>query len=30
MLLMYSKNEQDNLTTAQLKILRRIIEEEYP
>lgn len=30
MLLMYSKNEQDDLTSAQLKILRRIIEEEYP
>jgi len=30
MLLMYAKNEQDNLTAEQLKVLRRIIEEEYP
>lgn len=30
MLLMYAKNEQDDLTTEQLKVLRRIIEEEYP
>ena len=30
MLLIYSKNEQDDLTPAQLKVLRRIIEEEYP
>ena len=30
MLLMYAKNEQDNLTREQLKVLRRIIEEEYP
>jgi mRNA-degrading endonuclease RelE of RelBE toxin-antitoxin system len=30
MLLMYAKNEQDNLTAGQLKVLRRIIEEEYP
>jgi hypothetical protein len=29
MLLMYAKNEQDNLTAEQLKVLRRIIEEEY-
>jgi len=29
MLLMYAKNEQDNLTNDQLKILRSIIEEEY-
>lgn len=29
MLLMYAKNEQDNLTREQLKVLRRIIEEEY-
>lgn len=29
MLLMYAKNEQDNLTSEQLKVLRRIIEEEY-
>lgn len=30
MLLMYAKNEQDNLTVEQLKVLRRIVEEEYP
>lgn len=30
MLLMYAKNEQVNLTREQLKVLRRIIEEEYP
>ena len=30
MLLMYAKNEQDNLTEEQLKVLRRIIQEEYP
>ena len=30
MLLLYSKNEQDNLTPDQVKILRRIMEEEYP
>jgi len=30
MLLMYPKNERDNLTAEQLKVLRRIIEEEYP
>lgn len=30
LLLMYEKNEQDNLTHEQLKVLRRIIEEEYP
>jgi len=30
MLLMYSKTEQDTLTVEQLKVLRRIIEEEYP
>lgn len=30
MLLMYPKNEQDDLTAEQLKILRRIVEEEYP
>jgi hypothetical protein len=29
MLLMYAKNEQDNLTPEQLKVLRRIVEEEY-
>jgi hypothetical protein len=30
MLLMYAKNEQDDLTIDQVKVLRRIIEEEYP
>jgi len=30
MVLIYSKNEQDDLTLEQLKILRKIIEEEYP
>jgi mRNA-degrading endonuclease RelE of RelBE toxin-antitoxin system len=30
MLLMYAKNEQDNLTPEQLKVLRHIVEEEYP
>ena len=30
MLFMYAKNEQDDLTAEQLKVLRRIIEEEYP
>lgn len=30
MLLLYLKNERDDLTKDQLKILRRIIEEEYP
>jgi mRNA-degrading endonuclease RelE of RelBE toxin-antitoxin system len=30
MLLMYAKNEQEDLTAEQLKVLRRIIEEEYP
>lgn len=30
MLLIYAKNEKDNLTADQLKVLRRIIEEEYP
>ena len=30
MLVMYAKNEQDDLTADQLKVLRRIIEEEYP
>jgi hypothetical protein len=30
MLFMYTKNEQDNLTAEQLKVLRRIVEEEYP
>lgn len=30
MLLMYAKNVQDDLTAEQLKVLRAIIEEEYP
>ena len=30
MLFIYAKNEQDDLTSNQLKILRKIIEEEYP
>lgn len=30
MLLMYAKNEQDDLTPDQLKMLRKILEEEYP
>src|SRR3954462_10921764 len=30
MLLMYPKNVQDDLTPDQLKLLRRIVEEEYP
>jgi hypothetical protein len=30
MLLLYAKNEQDDLTSEQLKVLRKIIEEEYP
>lgn len=30
MLLMYAKNVQDDLTVEQLKVLRRMIEEEYP
>jgi len=30
MLFMYAKNEQGDLTPAQLKVLRKIIEEEYP
>jgi hypothetical protein len=29
MLLMYAKNQQDDLTPEQLKILRKIVEEEY-
>jgi len=29
MLLMYAKNEQDNLTSEQLKVLRRLVEEEF-
>ena len=30
MLFIYAKNEQDDLTLEQLKVLRRIVEEEYP
>jgi mRNA-degrading endonuclease RelE of RelBE toxin-antitoxin system len=30
MLYMYEKNEQENLTPDQLKVLKRIVEEEYP
>ncbi len=30
MLLIYSKNEREDLTRDQLKILRQIVEEEYP
>lgn len=30
MLLIYSKSKREDLTRDQLKILRRIVEEEYP
>lgn len=30
MLFIYPKNERNDLTPAQLRILRRIVEEEYP
>jgi hypothetical protein len=30
MLLIYAKKEQDDLTPDQIKVLRRMIEEEYP
>jgi mRNA-degrading endonuclease RelE of RelBE toxin-antitoxin system len=30
MLLIYGKNEQANLTPAQIDLLRKIVEEEYP
>jgi hypothetical protein len=30
MLFMYAKSEQDDLTPDQLKLLREIVEEEYP
>jgi hypothetical protein len=30
MLFMYAKNEQDDLTPEQLKVLLKLIEEEYP
>ncbi len=29
MLFMYAKNEQEDLTPEQLKVLRKIVEEEY-
>jgi len=29
MLLIYGKNEQDDLTPGQLRILKRLIEEEF-
>lgn len=29
MLLAYPKNKQDNLTPAQLKVLRKLVEEEF-
>ena len=29
MLFMYAKNEQDDLSLEQIKVLRRIVEEEY-
>jgi mRNA-degrading endonuclease RelE of RelBE toxin-antitoxin system len=30
MLLMYAKNERDDLSPDQLKILKKIVEDEYP
>jgi len=30
MLLIYSKSERDDLTPSQLRILRKIVEAEYP
>jgi hypothetical protein len=30
MLLLYSKNERDDLSSDQLRILRQIVEDEYP
>ena len=30
MLLMYAKSEQDDLSPAQLRTLRELVEEEYP
>ena len=30
LLFMYAKNEQDDLTPEQLKVIRKLIEEEYP
>ena len=29
MLLAYAKNEQDNLTPAQLKVLKTLVQEEF-
>jgi hypothetical protein len=29
MLLIYAKSEQDDLTPAQLRILRRLVQEEF-
>jgi hypothetical protein len=30
MLFMYPKGQRDDLTPVQIKILRQIVEEEYP
>lgn len=30
MLFIYTKTERDDLTPEQIKVLRRIVEEEYP
>jgi hypothetical protein len=30
LLFMFAKNERDDLTAAQIKVLRTIVEEEYP
>jgi len=30
MLFMYAKSEQEDLTPDQIKILRKIVEDEYP
>jgi hypothetical protein len=30
LLFMYAKNEQDDLSSEQLSLLRKIVEEEYP
>jgi hypothetical protein len=29
MLFIYAKNERDNITSEQLKLLRQIVEKEY-
>jgi len=29
MLLIYGKNEQDDLTSEQLRLLKRLVEEEF-